>query len=97
MKEFISNDEFNQVLEILGLPGKTLEFTVGGRTDYEPMSGVKSSWRMRATIGDMIKRGEDLYPYQVRVVYVPVMLPNDQEENDRVKREMQDRRSENGR
>ena len=84
MKKFITNDEFNQVLELLGLPGGTLEFTVGGRTDLEPMAGVNSSWRMRATIADAVKTGADLYPYQVRVVYVPVFLPVDQERHDRL-------------
>jgi hypothetical protein len=76
VKEFISNDEFNRVLEILGLPGKTLEFTLGPRGD-EVMAGYNSSWRMRATIGDQTG-----LPYAVRVIYVPVFLPHDQERYD---------------
>jgi hypothetical protein len=91
VKEFISNEDFNKVLELLGLPGETLEFTVGGRTDAEPMAGVNSSWRMRATIGDMLTPA-DPYPYQVRVVFVPVFLPADQEHYDALQRQLEDDR-----
>lgn len=77
MKEFISNADFNRVLEILGLPGETLEIVIGDRNDAESMAGVASSWYMRAVIGD--QRG---LPYSVRVVYVPVFLPVDQERYD---------------
>lgn len=78
MKTFITNDEFNQVLELFGLPGETLEFHVGPRN--EQMVGYRSSWRLRATIGDQNMRTENhrpLEPYAVRVVYVPVLLPSD--------------------
>jgi len=81
VKEFISNADFNRVLELLGLPGETLEIVIGARTDAEPMAGVRSSWRMRAAIGD--QRG---VPYAVRVVYVPVFLPHDQERYDELHR-----------
>jgi hypothetical protein len=78
VKEFITNDELNRVLEILGLPGETLEFTVGGRHEGEAMAGVSSSWRMRATIGDSVN-----YPYSTTIYYVPVFLPQDQKRYDK--------------
>jgi hypothetical protein len=76
MKEFISNDDFEKVLKLLGLPGETLEFTLGGRGD-EVMTGVESSWRMRAVVGD-----SPGLPYSTRTFYVPVLLPYDQERYD---------------
>jgi hypothetical protein len=71
LKKFITNAEFNQVLELLGLPGETISIEIRGRRSWV-MTGVNSGWAMRAVIG-----GQDGEPYTERVVYVPVLLPQD--------------------
>jgi hypothetical protein len=84
MKTFISNEDFNKVLELLGLPGETISIEIGSRVQWV-MAGVNSTWAMRAVIGVM----EEMYdadhnyiaPYSEKVVYVPVMLPNDERRN----------------
>lgn len=62
--------EFQQVLDLLGLPGETLHIDIGGRA--EAMVGQRSSWRMRAVIAD-----QPGLPYTTRTVHVPVLLPGD--------------------
>lgn len=80
MKTFITNDEFNQILELLGLPGETLSIEIGMR-DRWPFPGVNSSWGMRAVIGSPAPgygpHGDMFHPYTETVVYVPVLLPGD--------------------
>lgn len=93
MKTVISEEDFQKVLELLGLPGDTLRFEVGPRD--EPMVGVNSSWRLKATIAVPIKYEghENVEPYQVRVVYVPVMIPGDAERNETRRLEIEQWRS----
>lgn len=79
MKTFITNAEFNQVLELLGLPGETLEIQIGSRSRWA-MAGVNSTWAMRAVIGEKImydSSHNQTKPYAERVIYVPVLLPSD--------------------
>lgn len=80
LKTFITNAEFSQVLELLGLPGETLSIEIGSRSRW-PMTGANSTWAMRAVIGVPSRRsgphGEMLHPYAEQVIYVPVLLPND--------------------
>lgn len=81
MKTFITNAEFNQVLELLGLPGETLSIEIGSRSRW-PMTGANSTWAMRAVIGTPARgtfgpHGEMLHPYSEQVIYVPVLLPGD--------------------
>lgn len=78
MKTFITNEEFNQVLELLGLPGETLSIEITGR-DRWPFPGVNSSWAMRAVIGTRTPHDghEQLAAFEERVVYVPVLLHSD--------------------
>jgi hypothetical protein len=73
MKTFISNAEFNQVLELLSLPGETLSIEIGSRRQWV-MAGVDSTWAMRAVIGQRYRYDE---PYSEKVIYVPVLLPSD--------------------
>lgn len=86
MKTFISNEDFQRVLELLGLPGETLEFRVGPRD--VPTAGVNSSWLLTAIIADQPYHNcckcpcPDTEPFQTRTVYVPVMLPNDRDPRD---------------
>ncbi len=83
MKEFITNAEFQRVLELLGLPGETLSIEIGGRARRDNdstgmlMTGIASSWGMKAVIAD----GHEL-PYSTRTIYVPVLLPSDEERNE---------------
>lgn len=90
MKTFISSEDFQKVLELLGLPGETLHIEIGGRAraenDYSGMvlTGVSSSWALKAVIaepGSYDESGNNLEPYSTRTVYVPVMLPGDEERN----------------
>lgn len=80
MKTFITNAEFAQVLELLGLPGETLSIEIGSRSSWA-MTGVNSTWAMRAVIGVPSRSsgpyGEMLHPYAEQVIYVPVLLPSD--------------------
>lgn len=79
MKTFITNAEFSQVLELLGLPGETLEIQIGSRSRWA-LAGVNSTWAMRAVIGTPSRvgpHGEMLHPYAEQVIYVPVLLPSD--------------------
>lgn len=73
MKTFITNAEFNQVLELLGLPGETLSIEIRGREAW-PMTGPASGWAMKAEIGGQSEPGQ---PYSQKVIYVPVLLPQD--------------------
>lgn len=87
MKSFIPSEDFQRVLELLGLPGETLNLSVGPRD--VPMPGVNSSWQLIAEIADQSYDGTCVdvatKPYQTRTVYVPVLLPNDRD--PRVKRD----------
>lgn len=79
VKTFITNAEFAQVLELLGLPGETLEIQIGSRSRWV-MAGVNSTWAMRAVIvtpSRVDPHGEMLHPYAEQVIYVPVLLPGD--------------------
>jgi hypothetical protein len=73
VKTFISNADFRQVLELLGLPGETISIEIGGR-DRWVMAGPNSGWAMRAVIGQRYRHDE---PYVEKVIYVPVLLPQD--------------------
>jgi hypothetical protein len=89
VKTFISEEDFQRVTELLGLPGETLRFAVGPRV--EPFTGVDSSWQLEATIAvpGVYEDHENVEPYEVRVVYVPVLLPGDRERNETRRRELE--------
>lgn len=70
MKEYVTTEEFQAVLALLGLPGQTVHIELCPREEL--MAGVASSWRMRAVIAD-----SPGLPYTTRTVHVPVMLPGE--------------------
>jgi hypothetical protein len=77
VKTFISEEDFQRVLELLGLPGETLRFEVGPRN--EPMVGIDSSWRLKAVISTagVMENHEYVELPAERVIRVPVLLPGD--------------------
>lgn len=80
MKTYVTESEFKQVLALLGLPSETLAIEIGDRGRWQ-MTGVNSSWALRATLGDAGSydaAGKQLEPYAERVIYVPVMIPGDE-------------------
>lgn len=72
VREFISAEDFQAVLALLGLPGDTLRIEIGNRD--EPMAGVNSAWMMKATVASFDP--DNPHPHRVTVYYVPVMLPS---------------------
>lgn len=83
MKNYVSEEDFQQVLKLLDLPGETLSIEIGPR-DQWPMVGIDSRWALRAVIGDRYREGE---PYTTRTVYVPVMIPGDDDRRQRTQDE----------
>lgn len=87
MKTFISTENFQKVLELLGLPDDTLHIEIGGRARASNgntgmlMTGVDSTWGMKAVIAVPgsydHENHRNLEPYSTRTVYVPVLLPSD--------------------
>jgi hypothetical protein len=83
VKEFISHQELLDVLKLLGLPDDVLSVELKGRD--EPFAGVDSSWMLKVTRSRRYTDpgsavfGGDAVPYTLETIYIPVMLPADEE------------------
>lgn len=82
MKTYVSEDDFQQVLALLGLPGETLSIEIGDRGRWIFPGAIPGArWAMRAVIsvpGSYDGDHNMLAPYEERVVYVAVQLPGDE-------------------
>lgn len=80
MKPFISHADLMQVLLLLDLPADVLSVELRPRDEI--ITGVQSSWMLKATRsagGGPTCAGETERPYTIETIYVPVLLPRDEE------------------
>lgn len=85
MKEYISEEEWKQVIAILGIE-QALAVRIGPRERVVP--GLESRWLMEVDVPTSTGpgctgRSPDGRPYGVTTFYVPVMLPGDEARRQR--------------